>query len=134
MSNEQGVKGVGSAWVRGLMVGALGLFGAGACGLPQDGSSPQDLQQDVQESGEAPSTQTFAVTDSDALPLTFVATLQNASRDGSTHECLIMSGNGQDTHPTRYLWGAGQNGFCGLSSAAELLANKQAVWTFTGIP
>jgi len=59
--------------------------------------------------------------------------LTNASRNG-TEECLIMSGNGKETHPRRYLWGGGANGFCGLSSAAELLANKQAVWTITPIP
>ena len=62
------------------------------------------------------------------LPSSFTATLQNASRDGSTNECLIMSGNGQDDHPSRYLWAGGDNGYCGFSSQAELLANKQAAW------
>ena len=60
--------------------------------------------------------------------------ITNASRDGVTEECLIMSGNGQATFPSRYLWGGGDNGYCGMASTADLLANKQAVWTFTRLP
>jgi len=59
--------------------------------------------------------------------------ITNASRNG-TEECLIMSGNGQETHPSRYLWEGGADGFCGLGSMEELLDNKQAVWSFTAIP
>jgi phospholipase C len=64
------------------------------------------------------------------LPSDFKATMQNASRNGATNECLIFGGNGQNTYPERYLWGGGDNGDCGFGSKADLLANKQAVWTF----
>jgi hypothetical protein len=56
--------------------------------------------------------------------------ITNASRDG-TEECLIFGGNGQETNPRRYVWGGGPNGYCGFPSLADLLNNKQAVWTLT---
>ena len=66
-------------------------------------------------------------------PTNFYATIHNASRSG-VDECLIFSGNGQDTFPSRYLWGAGANGYCGFSTKQELLDNKQAVFTLTVLP
>jgi hypothetical protein len=59
-------------------------------------------------------------------------TLTNSSR--SPRECLIFSGNGGETYPTRYLWGGGDNGYCGLPTAAELVSNGQGVWRITVLP
>jgi len=54
--------------------------------------------------------------------------ITHSSPDGRLTQCLIFGGNNQDTFPSRYLWGAGQNQFCGFSGKEELLRNKQAVW------
>jgi hypothetical protein len=44
-------------------------------------------------------------------------------------QCLIFSGNGSDTYPSRYNWGDGSSAInCGFSSKDDLLANKQAVF------
>lgn len=60
-------------------------------------------------------------------------TISNASQSG-VEECLIFGGNGFETYPARYLWGAGANAHCGFSTRQELLDNKQAVWTITLLP
>ncbi|HRI66829.1 MAG TPA: hypothetical protein PK156_21430 [Polyangium sp.] len=67
-----------------------------------------------------------------SLPSEFTATLQNASRDGITNECLIYGGNGQQPYPERYLWSS-DNGNCGLPSEEFLLDNKQAVFRFKNL-
>eukprot|EP00193_Tetraselmis_chui_P005996 CAMPEP_0177752180 /NCGR_PEP_ID=MMETSP0491_2-20121128/779_1 /TAXON_ID=63592 /ORGANISM="Tetraselmis chuii, Strain PLY429" /LENGTH=401 /DNA_ID=CAMNT_0019267361 /DNA_START=146 /DNA_END=1351 /DNA_ORIENTATION=+ len=47
-------------------------------------------------------------------------------------KCLIIGGNGNDAHPSRFSWGNGD--FCGfpaqsgLNAKNSLIANKQAVW------
>jgi len=54
--------------------------------------------------------------------------IMHSSKDGRRDECLIFGGNGNDTYPSRYLWGPGGQ-FCGFNSKEQLLNNKQAVWT-----
>ncbi|MGE5476005.1 MAG: hypothetical protein ACM3Q1_05075 [Bacteroidales bacterium] len=62
----------------------------------------------------------------------FKALLMNGSPAGSTDQCLIFSGNGTDKYPSRHNWGTGP--YCGFPGGKDaLLANKQAVWTFTPI-
>ncbi len=52
--------------------------------------------------------------------------ITHSSPDNAVSQCLVFDGD--NTFPTRYLWGAGQNAFCGFSSKDELLRNKQAIW------
>ena len=54
--------------------------------------------------------------------------IRHSSPNGARSECLIFAGNNGDTFPSRYLWGAGANSFCGFPSKEELLRNKQAIW------
>jgi carbonic anhydrase len=54
--------------------------------------------------------------------------IRHSSPNGARSECLIFSNNNKDQFPSRYLWGSGANAFCGFSSKAELLGNKQAIW------
>ncbi len=56
--------------------------------------------------------------------------IKNSSR--GREECLIFNGNGNDTYPERYRWGAGP--FCGLDGGKDaILANRQAVWKLTDL-
>lgn len=88
------------------------LTGGGACGWtsPTGGRSGYVLQLEH------------------LLPEEFIATLLNDSADPETHQCLMFYGVDGSEHPSRYLWGNGDNGFCGFSSRSELLSNKQATW------
>jgi phosphatidylserine/phosphatidylglycerophosphate/cardiolipin synthase-like enzyme len=67
-----------------------------------------------------------AVDASAALPQDrpFYATIKNSSAGGE--RCLAFGGNGTESNPTRITWGAGP--YCGLGSAEQLLANRQAAW------
>lgn len=54
--------------------------------------------------------------------------ITNASRGSS--ECLIMSGDGGATYPSRYNWGAGA--YCGFPGGfGAFLENRQGVWKLT---
>lgn len=53
----------------------------------------------------------------------------HSSIDNTKQQCLIFSGNGNDTNPSRLLWGNGTGDYCGFPTKEALLANKQAVWT-----
>lgn len=58
--------------------------------------------------------------------------MRNAS--SGKDECLIFGGNGKEDSPSRYLWGDGPAEFCGMKSKADLLTNKQAVFTINVLP
>ena len=64
---------------------------------------------------------------SELPPGRFDATIQS----GVDGKCLVFGGNGKATFPSRHLWGTGTDAAnCGLGSRADLLENKQAVFTF----
>jgi carbonic anhydrase len=54
--------------------------------------------------------------------------ITHSSSDVAPAECLIFGRNNTDQFPSRFLWGAPPNSFCGFPSKEELLRNKQAIW------
>ena len=75
-------------------------------------------------------------TSCDPLPYSFIGTIQNASLNGSTSQCLASI---NASLPTRYLWAGGDNGYCGFGQHQgnqdnpehALASDGEAVWRFT---
>lgn len=111
-----------------LSILTLAMFPLTACGdAASDSQNQSDMELDENEVSSAASALTTA------LPSVFTATIQNASRNGSINECLPFGSNGHEVYTQRYLWGDGDNGYCGFPSKADLLANHQAVFKLTSL-
>jgi hypothetical protein len=120
--------------IRNLSLAAVMLSMSPIAGCHDPSTESDDEQIEGRDDFEADDTEgdvaeaTSELTAS-GLPVRFHATLQNASRDGVTNECLIFYGTAQGESPSRYMWGS-DNGHCGLPSKAYLLDNQQAVFRF----